>query len=95
MLHAVEPSNFQSHPLDHIVRAATASGTWLRPTEVRRVTVLLAPHQGCRDTKRIAERLGITERQVQRLSLPRDGDASLVEPAPVCLGSEMLTRFWH
>jgi hypothetical protein len=79
-------------PLETIRLAVEAAAPWSSAGEKARLTVLLARHQGWRDTATIAKAAGISTRTVQRHQRQLADVERLLGPAALCLGDERLSR---
>jgi hypothetical protein len=82
------PRDIPAEPLLDIVQAATSAMPWSRPATWRRAAVQLAWRQGWRNSRWVAQALGVTSRCITRLA--STSDEPFVVPAALCLGDRRL-----
>ncbi|MCC6903256.1 MAG: hypothetical protein IT377_30065 [Polyangiaceae bacterium] len=86
---ACTPREVSTVPLDTVRRAALAATPWSAPTVRRQQVVLLALHQGWRDTEAIAHAAGLSARTVRRIA-DEAPDPAALSAARLCLGDPRL-----
>lgn len=75
-------------PLSAVVRAAISATPWSLRHVRRLAVVVLARHQGWRDTRLLAQAAGVSQRQIQKLM--RQHSDELLSAAALCLGDVRL-----